>query len=174
LWGGAAAGAAAGSDALRAAQGSMAPGVPSMLMPTFDPDELDKRISDLRTVAHWLDMNRSLLQTTIQTLEMQRNAIVAMQSMARPAQPGSAGRATAPASSAAPAPSPAAPAAGAADAGSAAPDAPAFDASVWWNALQEQFARVASAAIAEAQPPADPHPGNDTRAADSDRKPAGP
>src|ERR1700756_4666570 len=68
---------------------SIPAGLPSMLMPTFDPQELEKRINDLKTVEHWLDMNRALLHSTIQTLEMQRNAIVAMQSMARPA-PGSA------------------------------------------------------------------------------------
>ena len=62
-----------------------------MLMPTFDPKELDKRITDLRTVAHWLDMNRTLLHTTIQALEMQRNAIVAMHAMGRSVATGSAG-----------------------------------------------------------------------------------
>ena len=133
LWG------AAGGEGGAAAQASVAPGVPSMLMPTFDPDELEKRIADLRTVAHWLDMNRTLLQTTIQTLEMQRNAIVAMQSMARSAQSGGAIQAAG---------------AGAAASGV---ETPAFDPTVWWNALQEQFVRVATSAIADAQPsPSDP------------------
>ncbi len=136
MWSGA---GASGADALRGAQAALAPGLPSMMMPTFDPQELDKRITDLRTVAHWLDMNRTLLQTTIQALEMQRNAIVAMQSMGHPpAAPG--------ASAAAPA---------APRSRSEAADAPIpagqFDPSIWWGALNEQFVRVASAAIADGQ-----------------------
>src|SRR5690349_5623922 len=87
MWGNPAA-ALAGAEAMFGSQSPLPPGLPSMLMPTLDPKELEKRINDLKTVAHWLDMNRTLLQSTIQTLEMQRNAIVALQAMARPAQAG--------------------------------------------------------------------------------------
>lgn len=127
-----------------AATGGAAPGVPSMLMPTFDPDELEKRIADLKTVAHWLDMNRALLQSTIQTLEMQRNTLLAMQAVTRPPMPGPApASAPPPASASAPASAP----------GKAA-EVPPFDPSAWWNMLQDQFARVAATAINEAPPAA--------------------
>jgi hypothetical protein len=119
------------------------PGLPSMLMPTFDPQELEKRINDLKTVEHWLDMNRALLHSTIQTLEMQRNAIVALQSMGRSAPGGSSPLGASQASSAAALPP---------RDDAAAPPIP-FDPTPWWNALQQQFARVAAAA-AEPKPPA--------------------
>jgi hypothetical protein len=133
---------------LAGAQSPLPPGLPSMMMPTLDPNELEKRINDLRTVEHWLDMNRALLHTTIQTLDMQRNALIAMQSMARSAQAGSTaafGQADQTASGTG-ASLRSDPAAGAQPA--------AFNPAVWWNALQEQFARVAQAAAVEPERPA--------------------
>mgnify|MGYP006270671901 CR=1 FL=1 len=153
MWGSPAAPVAA-AEALRSAQMPVAPGVASMLMPTLDPQELDKRIRDLRTVEHWLDMNRALLHTTIQTLEMQRDAIVAMHSMARGA-PGAA-----------------APAGASGEEPPAGDQAPPFNPALWWQALQEQFTRVAAAAVAESPPPdADEPPPADEAA---DQNPATP
>jgi len=139
----------AGVQSMFGGQSPLPPGLPSMLMPTLDPKELDKRINDLKTVAHWLDMNRTLLQSTIQTLEMQRNAIVALQAMARPAQAGSGQTGAGFASEAAP------------QSRTDAPSTPlAFDPTTWWNALQEQFARVAAAAAAAQaeRPSSEPKP----------------
>jgi len=121
-------------------------GLPSMMMPTLDPKELERRIADLRTVEHWLDMNRALLHSTIQTLEMQRNGLVALQSMARaaPSAFGGADARGAPATLAEQVASP--------RGDTAAAAAPvSFDPTPWWNALQEQFARVASTAASDAQ-----------------------
>lgn len=53
-------------------------GVPSSLTPTTDVDELDRRIADLKTVEQWLRMNLSLLETSVQALEIQRGTIVAL------------------------------------------------------------------------------------------------
>ena len=146
MWGNPA--GAAGAESVFGPQSAMPSGLPSMLMPTFDPQELEKRINDLKTVEHWLDMNRALLHSTIQTLEMQRNAIVAMQSMARAAPGGSsavgAGQAGYGATSTA---------TGQARADAAAPPLP-FDPAPWWNALQDQFARVAAAAAQSNAPAA--------------------
>lgn len=136
MWGGAGAVPTAVESAF-GVQPQLAPG-PSMLMPTLDPNELEKRISVLKTVAHWLEMNRVLLHSTIQTLEMQRNAITAMQSMAGATQAGST-----------PSGAQAQPAASATSESAAAPVS--FDPTLWWNALQEQFARVATAAAARAE-----------------------
>jgi hypothetical protein len=141
MWGGVAAAPLAGAESAFGAR-PLPPGLPSMLMPTFDPNELEKRINDLKTVEHWLDMNRALLHSTIQTLEMQRNAIIAMRAMAQGAPSASATQGL---GAAAPTGAPER-----ADAASVAP--PPFNPVMWWNALQEQFARVASAAAAQAQP----------------------
>jgi len=51
--------------------GKMGFSLPGMVTPTFDVDELEKRLVDLKTVESWLKMNLSMLQMTIQTLEMQ-------------------------------------------------------------------------------------------------------
>lgn len=52
-----------------------------MVTPTFDVDELDKRIKDMKAVEGWLRMNLSMLQMTIQGLEMQRTTLGAVQAM---------------------------------------------------------------------------------------------
>ena len=46
--------------------------VPGMAMPTLDPQEIDKRIRDLKSVETWLSMNLNMLRTAIQGLEMQK------------------------------------------------------------------------------------------------------
>ncbi len=55
--------------------------MPGMVTPTFDVDELDKRITDMKAVEGWLRMNLSMLQMTIQGLEMQRTTLSAVQTM---------------------------------------------------------------------------------------------
>ena len=57
--------------------------LPGMVTPTFDVDELDKRIKDMKAVEGWLRMNLSMLQMTIQGLEMQRTTLGAVQAMGR-------------------------------------------------------------------------------------------
>jgi hypothetical protein len=52
--------------------------LPNMVAPTFDVNELDKRIADLRAVEQWLELNASMLRTTIQTLEVQRATIATL------------------------------------------------------------------------------------------------
>jgi hypothetical protein len=54
--------------------------LPSMITPTLDVEELDKRIADLRAVEQWLNLNTSMLRTTIQSLEVQRNTIATLKS----------------------------------------------------------------------------------------------
>ena len=49
--------------------------------PTLDPDELDKRIQDLKSVQFWLDQNAKALSATIQALEVQRMTLSTLQSM---------------------------------------------------------------------------------------------
>jgi hypothetical protein len=53
--------------------------VPGMAMPTLDPQELAKRIQELKSVEVWLQMNLNMLRTAIQGLEMQKAGLEAMQ-----------------------------------------------------------------------------------------------
>ena len=52
--------------------------LPGMAMPTFDPQELEKRITELRSVEAWLNMNLNMVKFSIQGLEVQRAALQAM------------------------------------------------------------------------------------------------
>ena len=58
--------------------------VPGMAVPTFDPQEVEKRIAELRSVEQWLQMNLNMLKLSIQALEMQRSALQAMKDAAQP------------------------------------------------------------------------------------------
>jgi hypothetical protein len=61
--------------------------MPGVVAPLLDPKEIDKRITDLKSVENWLNMNLNVLRMTIQGLEMQRATLAAFQAM----QPSSAG-----------------------------------------------------------------------------------
>lgn len=52
--------------------------IPSALVPTMDIEELDKRITDLRAVEQWLNVNLSMLRGTVQALEIQRGTLAAV------------------------------------------------------------------------------------------------
>ncbi len=70
---------------LKGMWGSMGFAVPGMVTPTLDVDEIDKRITDLKTVEGWLRMNLNMLQMSIQGLEMQRATLAAMQAISQSA-----------------------------------------------------------------------------------------
>ena len=75
-------------DPLQSLWGNMGFSLPGMVTPTLDTDELEKRITDLKAVEGWLRMNLSMLQMTIQGMEMQRatlNAVKAMGQMGKAA-----------------------------------------------------------------------------------------
>ncbi len=63
--------------------GNMGFSLPGMVAPTFDLEELDKRIKDMKAVEGWLRMNLSMLQMTIQGLEMQRTTVDTVQAMGK-------------------------------------------------------------------------------------------
>jgi hypothetical protein len=58
--------------------------IPGMAVPTFDPQEVEKRIAELRSVEAWLQMNLNMLKFSIQGLEMQRAALQAMKDATEP------------------------------------------------------------------------------------------
>lgn len=55
--------------------------VPGMAMPTMDPQEIEKRITELKSVEMWLNMNLNMLRAAIQGLEMQKAGLQQMQGM---------------------------------------------------------------------------------------------
>ena len=56
--------------------------IPGMAMPTLDPAEIEKRVADLRSVEAWLTMNLNMVKLSIQGLEVQRAALLAMKAAA--------------------------------------------------------------------------------------------
>ncbi len=78
---------------LKSLWGNMGFTLPGMVTPTADTDELSKRIADLKAVEGWLKSNLSLLQMSIQGLEMQRTTLDTLQRMSQAAQAGGAGEA---------------------------------------------------------------------------------
>jgi hypothetical protein len=57
--------------------------LPGLVTPTLDTNELEKRITDLKAVEGWLKNNLSMLQMTIQGLEMQRATLSALQAISQ-------------------------------------------------------------------------------------------
>lgn len=60
------------------------PGLGQLALPPMSIEELDKRIADLKAVSSWLNLNMNLLQNTIQTMEMQRNTLSALNAFSQP------------------------------------------------------------------------------------------
>ena len=58
--------------------------LPGMAMPTLDPQELEKRIAELRSVEAWLTMNLNMVKFSIQGLEVQKAALLAMRGGGEP------------------------------------------------------------------------------------------
>ena len=131
------------------------PGMPGMGSAGLSTDELDKRITDLKAVENWLNLNLSMLRTSIQALEVQRGTIAALKSMSDSMVQamGKQGDQTAsvPPFSAFFAPS------GAQEAGTSMPGAGADPAATaesampaavaWWNLLQEQFRQAVASTM---------------------------
>ena len=149
--------------------------VASWMAPTMDPDELERKITELKAVLQWLEANARLTQATIQGLEVQRMTLSALKTMnvdlgglaermgdAMQAGAQAMGAAAGAAAAAAPTPTPT-PAKGKDDAvhgaqPKAADEAPRADATSaplsglvdpmqWWNAVSQQFTQVAAQAL---------------------------
>jgi len=61
--------------------GAAMPGIGQWVAPTINPEELDKRIEELRTVQFWLEQNARMLGATIQALEVQRMTLSTLKTM---------------------------------------------------------------------------------------------
>jgi hypothetical protein len=156
--------------------------LPSMVAPTLDVHELDKRIADLRAVEQWLELNSSMLRTTIQTLEVQRATIATLKGisgamlgpLARPGQKAETG--TLPPTAFAMPQAPILQEASAPARKSSrkrrrpktlqpptVADAP-LNPTAWWNTLQDQFTKIAATAASASAAPAAKKSGKTTGA----------
>jgi|SRR5450830_67870 len=83
---------------MRKMWGSM--GAPAMGIPTLSVEEINKKITDLKAVASWLELNMNMLRATIQTLEVQSATLSTLQAMGAILTPqgndGAAAKAAAP------------------------------------------------------------------------------
>ena len=141
-----------GFDFLQSLMKGASTSLPAMgqwIAPTLNPEELEKRIGELRTVQFWLEQNARMLGATIQALEVQRMTLSALKTMNLPMaelRKSMEIRPPAAAPEAAAAAAPAEPAAAAPTA--AAPGV--VDPMQWWGALTQQFTELAKSALKEA------------------------
>ena len=132
--------------------GAALPGIGQWVAPTIDPDEIDKRIKELRTVQYWLEQNTRMLEATIQALEVQRMTLSTLKTMnvqmddLRESMKIKMPAAAQAAPKAEPAPEPEAELEAAA-APAAAPSPGAVDPMQWWSALTKQFTELATTAM---------------------------
>jgi len=133
--------------------------LPGFLVPTVDVDELDKRIADLRAAESWVEVNLNLLRATIQGLEVQRHTIAALRSLsAVPDAPAPPAPTPSPPAAARSAPETPSPVPSAAESAPPAVAQPGIAAGQWLGYLQDQFAKVAEAALGGTTPTAGQSP----------------
>jgi hypothetical protein len=140
---------------LGAGSGGSSNAASAWVAPTLDPEELDKRIQELKTVQFWLEQNAKALGATIQALEVQRMTLSTLKSMnmnfqdmVDAAKPASA------------------------DKPAAESAAPGVDPAQWWNALTQQFQTIASQAVQNMGQHAQAHAAPSARQAQPKAKPA--
>ncbi len=111
--------------------------------PTLNPEELQKRIDELRTVQFWLEQNSRMLAATIQALEVQRMTLAALKNMnVSAADLKSAMNMASPTSeSKKEKPDP-----------EKKPQTPPVDPTQWWNKLTEQFDQLATQVLKDSTP----------------------
>jgi hypothetical protein len=107
--------------------------IPNAMTPTTDVDELEKRIADLKTVEQWLNLNLNMLRASIQGLEVQRGTLAALRALGATSETHQASAAA-----------------------MAQESSKAFveNATAWWGMMQDQFGKVAAAAMTSATPAA--------------------
>jgi hypothetical protein len=115
---------------------------PGWVAPTLDPEELEKRIQELKTVQFWLEQNAKAVGATIQALEVQRMTLATLKGMnmsfndlaeslkVKPQEP-------APQPAATPEPEP------------ETPQTAGVDPAHWWGALTDQFQNIAKQAMTD-------------------------
>jgi hypothetical protein len=138
--------------------GSALPNIGQWVAPTLNPEELEKRIEELRTVQFWLEQNARMLGATIQALEVQRMTLSTLKTMnvqmddlrdsLKIRMPGTE-KAAPTAEKAEPPPTqPAEKSTARKTTGTKGAEAtPPVDPMQWWGALTKQFTQLATAAM---------------------------
>jgi len=153
--------------------GATSSAAPGWVAPTLDPEELEKRIQELKTVQFWLEQNTKAVGATIQALEVQRMTLNTLKGMnmsfndladslkAKPQETAAAAPAQPKYSFTQAAPAQAEPEVEAEVEHEAEPEAPkaskprskkaaaagGVDPSHWWGALTDQFQHIATHAM---------------------------
>ncbi|HEY9022926.1 MAG TPA: PhaM family polyhydroxyalkanoate granule multifunctional regulatory protein [Burkholderiaceae bacterium] len=124
--------------------GAALPTIGQWVAPTLNPEELEKRIEELRTVQFWLEQNAKMLGATIQALEVQRMTLSTLKTMN--VQMNDLRESL---QIKAPPPPPSAPPSQPKPKAAAEADEPAgaVDPMQWWGALTQQFTELAAAAL---------------------------
>lgn len=121
--------------------GAALPGMGQWVAPTLNPEELEKRIEELRTVQFWLEQNARMLGATIQALEVQRMTLSTLKSMNVPlTELRDSLKVATPKAQAEPEPEQEAEE-------KPAEAAAAVDPMQWWSALSQQFTQLATTAM---------------------------
>ncbi len=151
-----------------AAASAASTAAPGWVAPTLDPEELEKRIQELKTVQFWLEQNAKAVGATIQALEVQRMTLATLKGMnmsfndlaeslkVKPhATTAASPFAFTQAPAEAPAPEPAPQAAAAPEpepevkAKEGETKAAGIDPAHWWGALTDQFQNIAKHAMTD-------------------------
>jgi hypothetical protein len=134
--------------------GAAMPSIGQWIAPTLNPEELEKRIEELRTVQFWLEQNSRMLGATIQALEVQRMTLSTLKTMN--VSMGELRQTLTPASPSAPNAPTAAKAASVAAGAKTRKKSPSsepvasfpmagiVDPTQWWGALTKQFTQLAA------------------------------
>lgn len=132
---------------------------PGWVAPTLDPEELEKRIQELKTVQFWLEQNAKAVGATIQALEVQRMTLATLKGMnmsfndlaeSLKVQPQDA----APAEPVQDKPK-------ASKSRSKKEETAGVDPAHWWGALTDQFQHIASKAMTDMTHRAQAHAATD-------------
>ncbi len=138
--------------------GQALPGIGQWIAPTLNPEDLEKRIEELRTVQFWLEQNSKMLGATIQALEVQRMTLSTLRTMnvpvtmlrdslqASPSRPAADKPGATSASARASKSTRSTGKDGAAKSDASAP----VDPMQWWGALTQQFTALAASAMKDA------------------------
>lgn len=153
-------------SATQQSQAAMPP-LAQWLTPTLDTEQIERRISELKTVQFWLEQNSRGIAATVQALEVQKLTVESLRRMnlnfAELAETLGTVAAAPPASEPEPelepleAQAPAEDSPAAEPSGDPAPAVPgAAEALAWWGALGQQFQAIAQQALrgTGAEPPA--------------------
>ncbi|MFN9707895.1 MAG: PhaM family polyhydroxyalkanoate granule multifunctional regulatory protein [Burkholderiales bacterium] len=126
------------------------PGIGQWVTPTLDPQELEKRINELRTVQFWLEQNVRMIAGTIQALEVQKMTLSTLKTMNVHMEDLRGSLQIKPQASDNPTATVAQPAAtkSGPDPAKPANNNPASaDPMQWWNSLTQQFTQLATEAM---------------------------